>query len=192
MYLGKKESLAISGVVGLKVAVVKVAGVLDGKVTVYPTIWSEGRKTEYFFVNLANMEVVNFTPSTDYYSNPSKYASGLEIVLPTNIGMIMVEYSGSEKYVSLVVRNENMPRNALPLREVLTWEELAALYIARSTKSSHREQEAVRLGMGRSYHSAKETLMEKGLLSKKGAINLSGRNAIATLEHLPSREAWKR
>lgn len=144
--------------------------------------WSDGSKSSYVIVNMAN-DKAKAVPDSGAIQTGKPFQM---TTLPD--GMAVVEHSisrGIDMGITIYVNAENLSK-MLPAPNETTWAEKVVLSATRGLKSSYggikdyRFREALsQTGITKAeWDAAKESLIQKKMLNKAGAIQNSGRNAI--------------
>lgn len=154
--------------------------------------WDEGGRSLYYAVSLANGEAKKLDTEAHPMFNASRYNkvtnNGEGWAIPEGVGVVE-HRQGPYPYVILFVRQDNMPLG-IKENKPLSQEEKIVLF-STSFKSSYagisnyRFVEAARCTRIKhsAYEAAKESLIAKGFLDKRGAITTDGRNAKSKLGH---------
>lgn len=152
-------------------------------VSFYGTMWDEGNRRTYKMVRLADMAIQTI-PQERFMDMKSHQRNNAYYPIPSGC-VIVVFREGRRDGIEVHGLAENLTP-MLPKPTNLTDDEKIVLMATRSLKSSYagikdyRFQEARRhRGITKErYHDAKESLMDKRLLNRAGAITVEGRNAI--------------
>lgn len=162
---------------GREVALVVFAGPVD-----VSSYWDGGSRQWFAAINLSSMRSVNL-PST----NPTQGNFPVVNDLPDGVALIERScFCGSHHRLRIHVRSENMNAAMLPPAEELDEDELLVLAVSCTLKSSYAGISGYRRhclvnerGMmtGDRFDSARDRLISRRLLSKSGAVTISGRNA---------------
>jgi hypothetical protein len=145
--------------------------------------WDGGSRDYYVIVNLSNGKVKPIPENGSGFGSNNKIFKITK--LPPNF--VVVEKSifvGKDMGITIYINQENISK-MLPAPDDTTWEEKVVLVATRSLKSSYggvkdyRFQAALRdTGITKQeWDTAKENLIQKGMLNKAGAITDKGRNA---------------
>lgn len=153
------------------------------KITLGNTFWDSGRRYVYFFINLANGESKRLQGSNPFDLTKALDFSILEI--PNGIGIIEVS-EGQYTAVRLYLNPQNAIVELSSGNVDITKNEAIVLYATRGLKSSYGGIPNFRYHEARKdtgitlvdYDLAKENLIKKGLLDKRGAITTNGKNAL--------------
>ncbi len=145
--------------------------------------WEGGSRSFFVFANLATGEVSNSVPAQSAFDRP---VSGLDAVsLPD--GFVCLEHTiscGKDCGITIHIRTSNAAP-LLPAQVELSKQENIVLAYTRCLKSSYngipsyRFHEAhLETGISQTeWDVAKATLIDRGLMTKQGALTVAGRNA---------------
>lgn len=144
--------------------------------------WSGGYKSEYVAVQLSTGDHVNVEPRPDSWlrgGNEGAYR------LSPDVAVIIYQWQGVGKSVRVILHPENLNNKLLPQPVELTRDEEIVLFLTRTLKNSYggekniREKEARRTYKMTSdrWQSARERLISRKLLNKRGSITIEGKNA---------------
>ena len=149
--------------------------------------WSDGSRTYYTFVCLDTCKVYQMPAQSQF----DKQIPGADKVVLQS-GIVCVEHHiscGKDMGITIVARPDAVVLGMVPLSKPdLTNNERLVLMYTRNLKSTYagvsnyRFREAARatgITMN-AWELAKQTCIDKGLLNKRGAITVDGRNAIAS------------
>ena len=150
--------------------------------------WDGGTKDEYVLVSLVDKQSLGLPTSHPYFDrkDDGSRVGNVELrELPPNVVLVQGgTFCGKAATVTVFVRPDNLA-TLLPPPVQLPPQELAALNIIASTKSSYRHDEFSRSGLG-AYSASNQwvvALQERGLVkvNKAGAVSITteGRNARA-------------
>lgn len=153
------------------------------------SFWDGGSRTYYKVIRLADMKMLSIPENGTWFTEKSgandfAQNSGEKLPCP---GFAVVAYhvSGYGDSLSIYLHPDNMSQIALPAPQIaLTENEKKVLNAAVSLKSSYagikdfRKHEMKRFMSGAEYDTCKQSLIEKGLLNKRGAITIEGRNLL--------------
>ena len=145
------------------------------------SMWSEGYKDYFTFINLATMQVKE-VPET----NPMQGKPPAPMSIPPGFALVEHSYMGTRQGVTIHVNPENMSKLIQAPTADLSWAEKVVLVATRSLKSSYAGDNQARFhGAQREtgitadeWLEAKATLTSKKLLNAAGAITTAGRNAL--------------
>lgn len=144
--------------------------------------WDGGSRTYYSIVNMKTKRAKQIPENGSPYSGKpyriSKLPEGFAVVANSI-------FMGKDSGITVYVNPENITK-MLPAPDETPWTEKVVLSATRSLKSSYagikdyRLREAIReTGITKDeWDKAKESLIQKGMLNKAGAITDKGRNAI--------------
>jgi hypothetical protein len=152
--------------------------------------WSEGSRSYYAVLRLADMAVVSIPQNGSGFDG---FGRGIEIALPTALpapGFAVVEHSifcGKDSGITIHVQAENAAP-LLPATTELTRAERIVLVATRSLKSSYGGIKEFRFHQAHSdtgisredWDAAKASLISRRLLNAAGAITPEGKNAVGT------------
>ena len=157
-------------------------------VTIYPcdentehncaSYWDSGYRDYFMFVELATGQQKQ-APQQSMFD---RKVEGLDKVkLPRGTVIVVQHFMGTGKSVSIRMRQEDLNPTFLPLPSPeLSEAEKRCLYYTRSRKSSYggiKEFRRHEAGMSvEAWDAAKASLLTKGLLDKRGALTVNGRN----------------
>ena len=146
-------------------------------VTLSDNYWSGGTRSYWYFFSLGTGKQVSLPGQ-----NPLQDANTHSVELPPDV--LAVEHAifcGKDMGLTVWAHPSAMDRMALPAAPELSPEESIVLYTTRAYKASYggvsnlRQKES---GLPpEAYERAKQSLIEKRLLNKRGAITPAGRNA---------------
>jgi hypothetical protein len=156
-------------------------------VTLHDNYWSGGTKSDYMGVNLASGEI--HSPECSEYGNPFVHPDIPTVRLAP--GLAIVEHSrfcGKDMGIVIHVHPDNLGK-LLPAPTALSEPERIVLWATRSFKAGYGGDPENRYHEARRETSitrddwtrGKAMAVEKGLLDKRGAITVAGRNAIADI-----------
>jgi hypothetical protein len=156
------------------------------KVELCDDSWEGGSKTTYMGVNMVTYQAA---PQPKEYGNPFTNPQGGVPTVSLLPNMAIVAHSifcGKDMGLKAYIHPDNMTK-LLPQTPELSEDEKVVLQSTRANKASYggvknfRFSEANRIcgiTLDR-WNTSKETLIQKGMLNKIGAITIQGRNAIA-------------
>jgi hypothetical protein len=146
--------------------------------------WDGGSKSSYAIVELSTNKTLHAPSSHPMFD---KQVEGIDSFnIPE--GYVIVQHTifcGKDLGLTIHTRDSMPP---LPSGQELTLNEKIVLYATRSLKSSyagiknyrfHEAKQATGITLNE-YNAAKEILIEKKMLNKRGAITNEGRNAIGS------------
>jgi hypothetical protein len=144
--------------------------------------WDGGSKIYYALVNMTTKKTVGVPESGNMHTGGAYRISEL----PPNMAVVAHSFfTGKDMGITIYVNEENLTK-LLPAGDDVTWGEKVVLAATRSYKSSYagikdyRFHEALKdTGITKQeWDAAKESLVQKGMLNKAGAITNSGKNVI--------------
>lgn len=144
--------------------------------------WDGGSRTFYAAVDLNTRKAAQ-VPQNGTMFDAQKYQVN---TLPPNLAIVAHSiFSGKDGGIVIYVNPESLTK-MLPAPDEVTWSEKVVLAATRGLKSSYggikdyRFREALQdTGITRvEWDQAKESLIQKGMLNKAGAIQDKGKNAI--------------
>ena len=144
--------------------------------------WSGGSKDSYSVINLDTLKTVDVPQGGSGHGDVPYRVS----TLPSNMAVVKhTTFQGKDLGITIYVNPDNLSK-MLPAPGEVSWAEKVVLSATRSYKSSYggvkdyRFQEALRdTGITRQeWDEAKQSLIQKKMLNKAGAITNDGRNAI--------------
>ena len=145
------------------------------------TNWDSGNKRDYVVVKLDTMEA-RTVPEAPWLEPSPMHDHQIE--LPPGI-VVVVDVTGRWSHLEIIARNENItpmlpPPDTLPMCEKIVLMATAAYKSSYAGISNYRYHEAhERTGITLAdWNAAKESLINKKLLTKAGAITVDGRNSI--------------
>ena len=145
--------------------------------------WDGGSRNYYVFLRLDNLETMEVPQQSAFDAK----IDGADAV-PLAPGLVCVEHSyfcGKDMGITIHVHPDNAP-NLIPEKKELNEDEEIVLIFTRSYKSSyagisnyrfHEAQRSKGITLER-WENAKQSLIEKKMLNKAGAITNEGRNAV--------------
>lgn len=145
--------------------------------------WDEGSRNYYAFYSLVNRKVIAVGDNHPMFTNKPNHLEKL----PERVLLVRHTILRGKDMGVTIYANQSDIAPMLPKNEVeLTSDEILVLSYTKQYKSSYagisdlRYHEAKRThGTSReAWLTAKESLIEKGLLDKRGAITAKGRNAV--------------
>jgi hypothetical protein len=148
--------------------------------------WSGGSRDYYNVINMDNLKSVEIPQGGSGHGDVPYRVS----TLPHNIAVVKRTYfQGKDLGIKIFVNPENLSK-MLPKQEDISWAEKVVLSATRSYKSSYggvkdyRFQQALRdTGITKQeWEEAKQSLIQKKMLNKAGAITNGGRNAIGNTD----------
>ena len=148
--------------------------------------WSGGSRDYYNVINLTTLRSAEIPQGGSGHGDAPYRIS----TLPDNMAVVKRTYfQGKDLGITIFVNPENLSK-MLPSPDEVSWAEKVVLSATRSYKSSYagakdyRFQEALRYtGITKQeWDAAKQSLIQKGMLNKAGAITNSGRNAIGRVD----------
>jgi hypothetical protein len=138
--------------------------------------WNDGHRDHWAFVALSeNCENVAKVPE-----NGSGFTRDVAHIgkLPNGIALVCLTYSGSGKPYFTVYANSVDITPLLPSGNLeLSMEEKEVLRITKGFKPSYRKELFSRMTKFFNAEEVKASLVKKGLLDKRGAITIEGKNA---------------
>lgn len=152
--------------------------------------WDGGSKNSFAAVDLETLRAG---------AVPENYNMGAE-VLPNNIAIVKhTIFSGKDLGLTIYVNATNISKSLPQPTDELSWAENVVLVATRSLKSSYggisnyRFYDANRTVdiTKEEWDTARESLIQKGLLNKSGALTNNGRNS-ASFDKYPSLWALKK
>lgn len=147
--------------------------------------WDGGSKEEAVLVSRTG-EI--YYPNAEV-NNPFKVVAHQFFDIPEN--HFVVTYSivqGKDRGITFYVRPEELPNDLNPAQDELTVQAKIVLFCFRSYKSSYgnlkdyRRHEATQIIKSSEYDTAKQELLDKGLISSKNSLTTQGKNAAAPLD----------
>ena len=152
--------------------------------TLHGMYWDGGSKSDYVAIDFDTMQIVDLSGQPGW-SNPPQFGGPANppVILLTgaNENIVIVEstvFCGNIMPLRLHA-NPSRLTPFLPKQNDLTEDERAVLSVTRGLKSFARMDEWKRMGLTEArINAAKESLIAKGLLNKRGAITTAGKNAI--------------
>ena len=147
--------------------------------------WDGGSRTFYAVIDLNTKKAVEIPQSGTMFDKETYHASKL----PYNIAIVAHKISsGKDAGITIYLNPENLTK-MLPAPDDVTWAEKVVLAATIGLKSSYagikdyRFREALQdTGITRvEWEQAKESLIQKGMLNKAGAIQDKGKNAIGNI-----------
>lgn len=149
----------------------------------YGTLWDSGNKRSYVAVHLYDMRGVTI-PDAPYaqrsarHENPQPLAAGIVVVCHVHAGL--------REYVQIYCRPDETIARIESDEDDISQDEKIVLYATRSLKSSyagisnyrfHEARQATGIDSAR-WEFARQSLIAKKMLNKRGAITIDGRNRI--------------
>ena len=140
--------------------------------------WSEGYRDYFTFIDLSTMQLAQAPQQSAF----DRQVVGLDRVkLPKGIVIVVQHFMGTRKGVSIYIRNDDLNPKFLPLpKPELSEAEMKCLDATCSYKSSYAGIKNYRQSQSGlsvvEWESAKASLIAKGLLDKRGAVTINGRN----------------
>lgn len=161
----------------------KVALVITDTEVSLSSYWNEGSRSFKKIVRLEDQATIDVPENGSWFLPEWNVKGGLP-----QPGFIVVSHnlSGYGESVTIYAHPENMPQDKLPEKIQFSWEEEVVLTATRSLKSSYagisnyRFKEAYSLvGItAEQWEKTKQSLIERGFLTKAGAITNKARNAM--------------
>jgi hypothetical protein len=161
--------------------------VVNGPINVC-SYWDGGSRNFYKFMRLDIGETME-VPQQSAFDPKIKGADAVSLVP----GLVCVEHSfscGKDMGITIMVHSENAPRLIDQTKPELSQDEKIVLCFTRSLKSSyagisnyrfHEASRAKGITLNQ-WETAKQSLIDKGLLNKAGALTIDGKNAAAGLD----------
>ena len=155
---------------------------VDSRETVrfYGTLWDSGSKREYALVcidsgRVSRIKEAPFLQRSEFHENDHPVIPGVAVAV--------LSHSGLHEFAYIYFHADDMPKSA---QAETTRNEKIVLYATRSLKSSYGGVKNYRFreaheSTGISWDewiSATESLMNRGMLTKRGAITATGRNQV--------------
>jgi len=139
--------------------------------------WSGGSRDTYSLVRLADGKEL---PATDTMSSPWD-RSRQDQTINLEPGIVAVRHSmfqGNDMGLTFYVHPDDAAKLLPGPQEALSDVESTVLSIIGGYKSAYRDDERRRKGIGdQDWQAARQSLFQKGLIDKRGAITVAGRNA---------------
>lgn len=141
--------------------------------------WSGGYRDYFTFVDLASMTCAQ-APQQSMFD---RQVEGLDKVkLPRGTIIVVQHFMGVRKSVSIYIRHDDMNPKFLPLpKPELSAAEKKVLFYTRSLKNSYGGKSDIRRRESKmspeEWVKTQAGLMTMGLLDKRGALTINGRNA---------------
>jgi hypothetical protein len=148
--------------------------------------WDGGSRIYYAVINLDTKKSAEIPQSGTMFDKETYRMT----TLPPNMAVVAHSiFSGKDMGVTIYVNPESLTK-MLPAPDEVTWAEKVVLAATRGLKSSYagikdyRFREALKdTGITRvEWDQAKESLIQKGMLNKAGAIQDKGKNAIGHMD----------
>jgi hypothetical protein len=141
--------------------------------------WDEGSIRYYALYNLQTGESVSVEIRHPVFDAHKPRAVVTEY--PEHI--VLVEHDiirGKDAGLTFYIHDTHLGRLLPSPKMELSEEEILVLYLIRAYMSKYRLEEAARVGISpREYEAIKDMLMSKGLIDKRGAITVEGRNFLS-------------
>lgn len=147
--------------------------------------WDEGSRSSYVAINLDTMEVCDLAKYAPSLRNPPQFGGPAEPPsLPlrdANEPLVVIEelISCGKTMPLRIMASPARLTKFLPKQEETTEDEATVLEVTASLISSARMDELRHKGLSMArIDAAKASLIEKGLLNKRGAITTAGKNVL--------------
>lgn len=145
--------------------------------------WDGGSRRYYALFDLSSNKSINMGDSHPFFDR----TGNLVLIRDTcPINMILVENNivqGKDHGIIFYIKPENLQKMLPEKTNVqITWAEKVVLVATRSLKPSYRIGNAMQdTGItAKEYMEGKESLIMKGLLDKRGAMTIDGKNLVAS------------
>ncbi len=156
----------------------KFKAIVTDKVTIPMDagLWSDGSRDTFTIVRLADGREL---PASDDFSAPTSGRQERTVTLEPGIAVVChAIFNGVDSGLTFYVHPDDAAKMLPAPAEELTDIERKVLNIIGGIKSSYRKQEAENEGISDAdYETARQSLFQKGLIDKKGAITVAGKNA---------------
>jgi hypothetical protein len=159
--------------------------------------WQGGSRSYFVFVRLDNMLASGEVPAQSAFDRPILGAEAVS--LPRGVVCVERHFYGSQESITIHCPAESVNGLALPAPVQVSREEEIVLVATRQLKSSYAGIPNYRLHEARrdtgitteQWEAAKAGLIVRGLLDKRGALTIAGRNAAGSKqlhEYRPTKE----
>ena len=161
----------------------KVQASIADSIRFYNTMWDEGNRRTYVYVELNTMKAQT-VPQEQYMTRSEFHQT--EHPIPTGF-VCVVHVESRVPHIEIHGPAANLT-GLLPKPSELSFDEKVVLVATRSLKSSYAGISNYRFHQAGGYiggsldrwEAAKQTLIQKGLLNKAGAITVDGKNAVGS------------